>query len=69
VEGSWELKTKLDSREQELLFDPQTSGGLLLALPGAQADGLVRTLKSAGLDEAARIGEVVPADRPRVQIV
>ena len=69
VEGSWESKTKLDSREEELLFDPQTSGGLLLALPGAQADELVRTLKSAGLDEATRIGEAVASDRPWVHIV
>ena len=63
------MKTTLDSQEEELLFDPQTSGGLLLALPGAQADELVRTLKSAGLDDATRIGEVVPSDRPLVHIV
>jgi len=69
VAGSWELKRKLDSQAEELLFDPQTSGGLLLALPGAQADELVRTLKSAGLGDTTRIGEVVPLDRPLVHIV
>lgn len=69
VQGSWDSKTKLESREEELLFDPQTSGGLLLALPAAQADELVRALKSAGLDDATRIGEVLPWDRPLVRIV
>ena len=59
VEGFWESKTEARFPEEELLFDPQTSGGLLLSLPGAQADELVRALKSAGLDEATRIGEVV----------
>jgi selenide,water dikinase len=43
----------------DLLFDPQTSGGLLLALPAAAADTLLRTLPGA-----ARIGEVLAAEAP-----
>ncbi len=42
-----------------LLFDPQTSGGLLVALPAANADPLVAQLRSDGY-QAARIGEVRP---------
>ena len=42
----------------ELLFDPQTSGGLLLGIDAARADGLVAQLHAAGYGGAARIGRV-----------
>jgi selenide,water dikinase len=57
------------SEEEELLFDPQTSGGLLLALPASQADDLLAALKKAGVDWAARVGQVVDGDRPFVKVI
>jgi selenide,water dikinase len=45
--------------EQELLFDPQTSGGLLIAVPADRAASLVADLEASG-HQAADIGEVVP---------
>ena len=42
----------------QVLFDPQTSGGLLIALPAAQAKALVQTLHARGVNAAAIIGEV-----------
>jgi selenium donor protein len=42
-----------------LLFDPQTSGGLLVALPADHAGALVAALQAAGYDDACVIGEVV----------
>jgi selenide,water dikinase len=68
VEGSWELQLKLSAAEEELLFDPQTSGGLLLAVPDSQADALVRSLQVAGMGAAARVAEVLPADRAMVSV-
>ena len=44
--------------DQSLCFDPQTNGGLLFALPAADAGRLVSELKSAGLTAAAVIGAV-----------
>lgn len=47
--------------EKWLLVDPQTSGGLLIALPAEQAPRLVGRLRERGIQAAAVIGEVVEA--------
>jgi selenide,water dikinase len=44
---------------QDLLFDPQTSGGLLVAIDQLQAPMALQTLAAAGVI-AARIGSVAP---------
>jgi selenide,water dikinase len=43
----------------DLLFDPQTGGGLLAALPADQADEALAALERKGL-AAAFIGRIVP---------
>ena len=44
-----------------MIHDPQTSGGLLMAVPQERAEGLLHALLEAG--EAARlIGSVVPGN-------
>ncbi len=45
------------------LWDPQTSGGLLIAVPEARAAGLEEELRRRGVAIISRIGEVV-ADHP-----
>jgi len=47
-----------DRPEADLLFDPQTAGGLLAAVPEAGAEELVSRLRALGHD-AARIGTVL----------
>jgi selenide,water dikinase len=44
----------------DLLFDPQTSGGLLLGVPPERSPALLRALREAG-DDAVVIGRVEPA--------
>ena len=53
-----DLQISLSTAEEELLYDPQTSGGLLLALPGLQADELIAALTAANVQTAVRIGEI-----------
>ncbi len=43
---------------QDVLFDPQTSGGLLICVAQDQTEALVAGLFEAGIDEAAVIGEI-----------
>ena len=69
AEGAWEMTAHRSAEEQDLLFDPQTSGGLLLAVPDARADDLIAQLKKEGVDTALRVGEVVASDRPHIRIV
>jgi selenide,water dikinase len=45
---------------QELLFDPQTSGGLLIAVSPDQAEALAARIRAAGDEHAAIIGEIAP---------
>lgn len=61
-----EIRARLSAEEAELLVDPQTSGGLLLALPEAEADALMAALAARGV-AAARIG-VVEAGEPAVVV-
>ncbi len=48
---------------QDVLFDPQTSGGLLISVHKDQAEGLVQALQEAKIESAALIGEI-PDDSP-----
>ena len=54
-----EMRLSLDKHEEELLYDPQTSGGLLLSLPDSQADELLAALNDAGVPAAVKIGAII----------
>jgi len=53
-----DMHVSLTSHEEELLYDPQTSGGLLLALPESQADELVQALTETDVPVAVKIGRI-----------
>ena len=61
------VERELRKSEEELLYDPQTSGGLLLALPSDQARRLLADLHGIGIGRASLIGELV-AGSPGVVI-
>ncbi len=67
VRGILEDRAGLDRLQREILFDPQTSGGLLLASPPESAAPLLAALLASG-HRAAEIGEVL-AGPPRIEVV
>jgi len=58
-ESITEFGPSVDRLTQDVLFDPQTSGGLLICLDGEKADELLHDLKQKGVKKAAIIGEVI----------
>ena len=60
--GSVTLDKGVSSEMVQVMFDPQTSGGLLIALPSSQASALVDTLHARGVGSAVVIGEVASGD-------
>ena len=52
---------------EEILFDPQTSGGLLLAVAPQKAEALARELCAAGLP-AAIVGEIRDAQSTEITV-
>jgi selenide,water dikinase len=53
----------------EVVFDPQTSGGLLLALAEADAYALLAELQLEGNAEATIIGRAIERDRFAIEVV
>ncbi|MGH7768181.1 MAG: selenide, water dikinase SelD, partial [Candidatus Binatia bacterium] len=53
----------------EVAFDPQTSGGLLIALPQKHAPALVAELQASGLKSAAAIGYATSLQKAWVRLV
>jgi selenide,water dikinase len=68
-EGYLEISVKISREEEELLFDPQTSGGLLLSVPESQAKQLMNELKTEGVETAVKIGKVAPSPNPCIRII
>jgi selenide,water dikinase len=49
TEGHYTFEQKVDPRLEAVLFDPQTSGGLFIAVPADTADAMSAALKENGL--------------------
>ena len=62
-----DIPVSLDPVKQDIFFDPQTSGGLLICVDRESADDLLGKLKEKKIDDAAIIGKVV--DEPKEKIV
>jgi selenide,water dikinase len=63
-----EFAPSVDSLLQIVLFDPQTSGGLLISVEGTQADDLLQALRGRGIQDAAIIGEVVAEPKEKILV-
>jgi selenide,water dikinase len=68
IEGCVEADFTVPQDVLTLLYDPQTAGGLLIAVAEADADALIEKLRHAGVD-AASIGEVVAKRSPLIAVL
>jgi selenide,water dikinase len=62
------ISPKVPESERIILFDPQTSGGLLIALPQAAGETLLQRLKGKGIQEASLVGEVISPEKNLISV-
>ena len=62
-----DMRDSVDAELQDLLYDPQTSGGLLFSIDQLQADLALELLERAGV-KSARVGAVSPRGDKALQI-
>jgi selenide,water dikinase len=58
VAGHSQFETYLPSCHEEIVFDPQTSGGLLISAPESQSKDIINALHDKGVTAAKIIGSV-----------
>jgi selenide,water dikinase len=63
-----DFSPSVDRLMQDVLFDPQTSGGLLICVDKESAENLLDELQKSGIKEAAVIGEVVSEPEGKIVV-
>lgn len=67
-EGMVDISPSVKQAVLDILYDPQTSGGLLISVEKESAGDLVDELKKKGIDAAAVIGEVLTEPKERIVV-
>ena len=67
IGGCVEFAPDVPEEVRNLLFDPQTSGGLLLSVASKDAAPLLEALRANGVD-AQQVGEVIEKTHPLIQV-
>jgi selenide,water dikinase len=63
-----EVAFSVDRSFADVLYDPQTSGGLLICVDRQDAEELVESLRSAGMERAASIGKVISEPKGKIVV-
>jgi len=63
-----DFSSSVDRILQDVLFDPQTSGGLLISVENESAEDLCSELQESGMKEAAIIGHVVSEPEGKIVV-
>jgi selenide,water dikinase len=64
-----EPATEISDERLLILFDAQTSGGLLISVPGEEADMLLQRMHEEGIQEATLIGEIVTEPKGKIKVL
>jgi selenide, water dikinase len=67
-QGSVDIGSAVPQFLQDIIWDPQTSGGLLISVPKAKAPRLLKKLHAKGIAPAAIIGEVTQENKGRIKV-
>jgi selenide,water dikinase len=67
IAGCVEFSAGVPEEARNLLYDPQTSGGLLLAVASKDAPRLLESLHASGVC-AQQVGEVTPKTHPLIHV-
>jgi selenide,water dikinase len=67
IGASVEFAPSVPEDVRNLLFDPQTSGGLLLSVTAQDARRLLESLRASGVD-AQQVGEVIEKTHPLIHV-
>ena len=65
AQGGVEVRGNVSLAMEDILYDPQTSGGLLFALPAEEAEACLAELKQV-IPNAAVIGYVTEREEPYI---
>ena len=63
-----EKEGNIDSVREDILYDPQTSGGLLIAVSEKDNDLLLKELKIKGIKSASIVGKISASKKPHITI-
>jgi selenide, water dikinase len=66
--GCVDFAAGVPEETRKLLFDPQTAGGLLLAVSAERADEIVAALREKNVP-AVHIGEVIAKTKPLIAVM
>jgi selenide,water dikinase len=58
----------VDHAKQVVLFDAQTSGGLLISVPAGRTDDLLAALEAHGVETRAVVGEVIERGEKLIEV-
>lgn len=69
AQGRVDCSPEVSPARRHLFADPQTSGGLLIAIPQAKASALLGDLHARGVADAVLVGRAEQATAPSIQIL
>lgn len=67
-EKTVDFGASVERNVQDVLFDPQTSGGLLISVDATHAQDLLKALKEKGVQDAAMVGEVIAEPKEKILV-